>query len=154
MRTGVETTTATSLTQSLGDDHLEIDVLLADLRAMIADREIERAEAHLPDVADRLLHHIRVEDEVLLPILDRRVPHFRPSSVMRHEHRRIEALLALLERQLGAGQEQEASATFQQLERLLAEHNRREEHILYPFADHELSDDEQQLVVVALRSRR
>ena len=92
----IETSTE-SAARELAHDHARLDEILADVRSMLADGELERAEYVFRDLHEGLLHHIRVEDELLFPLLEKHAMLQPAAQVMRQEHRRIVAILATLE---------------------------------------------------------
>jgi iron-sulfur cluster repair protein YtfE (RIC family) len=143
-----------SVSTLLGADHARVDGLLEDLAEMLADGEVERAEYHFADVEDALKRHIRVEEEILFPVFDARVRLVGPTSVMRVEHRRIEALLGALRAALDRAQVDVARQTLAALDAVLVEHDRKEERILYPKTDAALAPDELVALVARIASAR
>jgi iron-sulfur cluster repair protein YtfE (RIC family) len=143
-----------SVTDAMSTDHDRIDALFEDVRAMVEDGELERADHYFADVRAQLLDHIRIEDNILLPALVARVGGFNgPRSVMRREH---EMIIAALNRIAGALARQDASA-FRVLDReihaLLSSHNYKEERVLYPVLDRTLTLEEAQAVIASLSAR-
>ena len=137
----------------LEEDHKTLDRLLDHLLAMVSDNEIERADLHARDLLRGLEHHIRVEEEILFPIFEARTLLCAPCEVMRHEHRLIRRLLADLEDALAKGKGNLAMSLLTGLSQLLEAHNHKEEAVLYPRADAELSEEERCAVVKMLESR-
>ncbi|HLK92658.1 MAG TPA: hemerythrin domain-containing protein [Polyangia bacterium] len=75
--------------------------------------------------------HIRLEEEVMFPALERAAPVLRgPTVVMRSEHLAIRALLAAVGAALA--EERPISRTTAELEAQLGPHNFKEERVLYP----------------------
>jgi hemerythrin-like domain-containing protein len=131
------------LTQFLRRDHGRIDQLFDDLRAMIDDGELERAEHHYGDAADALRRHIRIEEEVLFPAFETHTGIMGPTRVMCFEHRKIEDWLDELKQSLARLHRAEASSALGELLRILEQHNVKEESVLYPRAEAALSPEEQ-----------
>jgi regulator of cell morphogenesis and NO signaling len=128
-----------SITENLHCDHHAIDLLIADLAAMIEDGELERADHSFADVDSALRRHIRFEEEVLFPEFEARTHPMGPTQVMRHEHRQIEAWLDALAEALGLLQRAQASTALAELLLILGQHNLKEERVLYPRMDAILS---------------
>jgi hemerythrin superfamily protein len=140
-----------SVGQLLADDHAKIDKLLGSLAAMLDDHEAERAQHMFPDLSAALLRHIRLEDEVLFPALSRNRLFRPPCLCMKTEHRRIEFELAAASDAIAHGNVVEARLALRRLERLLVEHNVKEERVLYPRADAALTPAEHANLTALLR---
>jgi hemerythrin-like domain-containing protein len=124
-----------SAARELQRDHARLDELLDDVRSMIGDGELERAEYVFRELYDGLVRHIRAEDTILFPQLEKHPLLQAPAMVMRGEHRRIVALLGALKDALEHERGREAQAQADQLAGVLAAHNQKEERVLYPRAD-------------------
>jgi hemerythrin superfamily protein len=125
----------TGIVSLLSRDHARIDELLQDLVAIVDDRELERAQYVFPDVRAALTHHIRAEEEVLFPALEVSPTLRPPCAVMRSEHRRIESELSAIDEALEHGRLGDASFALGRLAGMLADHDYKEEHVLYPRAE-------------------
>ncbi|MHB8563788.1 MAG: hemerythrin domain-containing protein [Acidiferrobacteraceae bacterium] len=120
----------------LREGHYRCDRLLEQAEEAVSEHRWARAATCLDAYASMLRCHIEAEEHILFPALER--AHggmFTPGRVMRIEHRRFEGSLAALsgfvmERDQGAFRT-EAEA----LKTALANHNRKEEQVLYPLAD-------------------
>jgi regulator of cell morphogenesis and NO signaling len=141
------------VTEALERDHDRLDGLLQ--RAMKALRvgHDEAARAAYNAFRRGLCRHIRFEEELLFPVFEMRtgLPHGGPTSVLRAEHRQIEALLGEIGRAL-----EEAPSTVEDLCRALrdalADHNRKEELILYPGTDRLLTEAQSDALVARIQS--
>lgn len=105
--------------------------------AEVADRQ----RAAVAQAVSLLRHHIYVEEEFLFPPL-REAGLIGPVMVMEHEHGQMWPLLDRLEQDVRAGNADAAGSLCRDLIGLLADHNRKEEQILYPQADALLSAPE------------
>lgn len=107
----------------------------------------------LEKVDERQREHIRVEEEVLLPVYERvgRIPGGKPEYYI-NEHRKMlaildgfkEALPRLIEKSPGE-RRWEIVELFDEgywFKRLLEHHDKREENILYPVLDRVTSEEE------------
>lgn len=79
--------------------------------------------------------HIRIEEEILFPVFDERAGMPGPTQVMRHEHTEIRRLLPAL------------PASGRELRHVLAQHNVKEESILYPTCDNVVEAAERETLV-------
>jgi DUF438 domain-containing protein len=97
---------------------------------------------------------MRVEEELVFPAFEIRagLPSTGPTATMRTEHRDIRNRLEQLALALDEGYE--ASELEHSLAHMLAEHNRREEAILYPVLDRLLSAGEGDVLAAGLRGPR
>lgn len=102
------------------------------------------ALVHFEDFADGLRRHIVWEEEQLFPLFEKRTGMGLggPTEVMRREHRRIEGLIEALREDLRAGSLDTSGENEDVLLDMLAQHNVKEEQVLYPSIDNLLSDDE------------
>jgi uncharacterized protein (DUF2249 family)/hemerythrin superfamily protein len=129
-----------SVNDYLAWDHDRLEAVLAECRSAMNAGSRPEAERRFAEFRTGLLHHIRMEEEVLFPSFDRAIGSEgggSPTVVMRLEHRQIEAILEGI-RLLFASE----SATADRFERLhaelvsvLADHNAKEEHVVYPLTD-------------------
>ncbi|HEX8954354.1 MAG TPA: hemerythrin domain-containing protein, partial [Polyangia bacterium] len=81
---------------------------------------------------------------------DARVPMRGPTTVMRHEHRSIEQLLALAAASLQARDAEQFATEAAELSALIRGHNLKEERIIYPATDGALDDGERAELLAAL----
>jgi hemerythrin-like domain-containing protein len=123
------------LTDVLKSDHRRLDGLLAECKSLAAGRSFSTAAARFAEFARGLSWHIDAEEDVLFPVLERHAPGATgPTDVMRAEHEQIRDLLARIASALDASDSAWHPAV-SELENLLAGHNRKEEHVLYPMAN-------------------
>lgn len=127
-----------SVSEFMSNDHDRLDVLFAEFAS--AD-EVETAVERLAAFDTGLRRHIEWEESILFPEFEQRVgmAESGPTSVMRIEHERIDALLRLIgDRSRTAG----AGPAVDELREVLTAHNLKEEMILYPWIDRELTEVE------------
>ena len=152
-RRGAQPGAPRRLTEALIWDHAHLDGL--ERRAHAALLAGDRDTAHSLYAAFRsgLNRHIRFEEEVLFPVFDMRagLPHGGPTAFLRAEHREIRMLLESL---LQAAEDGAAAAAEprQALRALLADHDRKEESILYPGTDLLLSAAESDALVARIQA--
>jgi hemerythrin-like domain-containing protein len=129
----------------------EFDHAFASSRGLATPgSRLESAIWRLDDfLSEKLPRHIRQEDEVLFPALERRLgPGLGPVAVMLSEHRALERLttdLRLQARNARLGDRlalKECASVGDQVARLLREHIEKEENVLFPLALESLGEEE------------
>lgn len=133
-------------------DHDEIDRLLEDFRtAKAGDGPV--ALAMYREFTSRLERHIGWEEDILFPLFER-LSGLRdngPTVVMRSEHRTIKTLLDSIDTTLQKG-DVSIDADESALLAALAAHNMKEENILYPLIDRQVSADDREAVFARMRA--
>jgi regulator of cell morphogenesis and NO signaling len=124
------------------EDHDRLDALLASFHELKRS-EFERAKERFREFKFGLQRHIVWEEELLFPLWEQRtgLTDRGPTIVMREEHRRIGKALEALHQKVRQG-DPECDAEEQELLRLLSAHNVKEERILYPSIDSQLSEED------------
>jgi regulator of cell morphogenesis and NO signaling len=140
-----------SITRHLAADHTRLDDLFANARRCVGAGDFTRARAAFKDLTDGLAHHIAIEERFLFPVFDARVGMRGPTTVMEHEHRRIEQLLGSISLALEASAGDSFATGAAELAALLQAHNTKEERILYPRTDAALSEAERAELVAVLQ---
>lgn len=141
---------------SLGDvlerDHHRIDEHFARFAASLTDGPLDTDA--LAAGSAGLRHHIYVEEEHHFPPLQR-AGLIGPIMVMLREHGELWDLLAALESRVAdrAGDLTAITATWQDLEHRLEDHNRKEEQIVYPAGDQALDAEVTADVLDELRNQ-
>lgn len=127
-------------------EHHQIDEGIERFLADTAERDPARRARPLLSAMEALRRHIYLEEEVVFPRLPPG-PLMMPLMVMRREHgelwTRMDALAEILEDDSSASGIVDACT---ELLSLLEDHNRKEEPIIYPHLDTDLSPQEQSLV--------
>jgi hemerythrin-like domain-containing protein len=141
----IDPSTVTALLQ---DDHERLDALVDDLRTSVAKAAFAEAREGFVAFASGLRRHIDVEEQVLFPAFEAAtgMRSHGPTAVMRAEHADIRRLL---DRTAAALEKADATALGEAtdaLTALLAEHDQKEEHVLYPMTDRVLGAGAGQLV--------
>ncbi len=137
-----------TVTGLLQDDHERLDAIVEDVRTRISKGAFVEARERFADFATGLRRHIHVEEQLLFPTFEAAtgMKGHGPTVVMRAEHADIRRLLdevtGALEKADVAAFEQSSDA----LVTLLAEHNQKEERVLYPMTDRALGTGAEELV--------
>ncbi len=125
------------ITSFFEDDHDKLDAQFTKFQAA---RQAEPAAAQelLGRFSRGLLRHIDWEEQILFPIFEANGGSaMGPTQVMRFEHGQIKNLLESIRLKVeGAADSSEDEKT---LLNVLGEHNWKEEHILYPAIDNQLT---------------
>lgn len=140
-----------TITDFFQADHRRLDAIYE--RFQQAKEAGDDALVHFEGFADGLSRHIAWEEEHLFPLFEERTGMGvgGPTEVMRHEHRQIEGLLEALRDDLkGDGPETPGENEALLLE-MLAQHNAKEEQVLYPSIDNLLSEDECAKLIARLK---
>lgn len=132
-------------------DHDEIDRLLEEFRA---SKSGDRAAtlATYREFKTRLERHIGWEEDILFPLFERLtgMTDNGPTTVMRAEHRQITGFLDAIDATIKDG-ETSTEADESALLQVLAAHNFKEEHILYPMIDRQVSAADREAVFARMR---
>lgn len=146
------TATTSAVGTVLEADHHRIDAHFANFARALAEDTVDAVS--FANAGAALRHHIYVEESLHFPPL-RRAGLLAPVLVMLREHGEIWRLLDALDEAIGSGTSAaDLVADWQVLERALADHNVREENILYPAADRILPLDVAEEVLDGLSSGR
>ncbi len=149
---------------SLLDIHQVLRELFLQHQEALLDADLARARERLEEFERRLLHHIREEEELLLPIYQRAgVIPGGPPVLFTGEHKRMRELLAGFGQALSSLEQNPASrkrgilwlldrqATFKNL---MEHHDLRETNILYPALDRVTSEAERREVLARCGASR
>ena len=139
-----------TVSRHLTADHERLDALFDEACTCVGKGDFVGAIGAFHTFAHGLQHHIDIEERFLFPVFDARVPMRGPTTVMRHEHRSIEQLLALATASLRAHDAAQFGTEAAELAALLRAHNLKEERVLYPRTDAALDDAERAELVTAL----
>ncbi|MDN5820986.1 MAG: hemerythrin domain-containing protein [Brachybacterium sp.] len=138
---------ALSVAAAFTREHHQIDDGIEAFLADTAEHDPARRARPLLTAMEALRRHIYLEEEVVFPRLAPG-PLMMPLMVMRREHgelwERMDALAEILEDDSSAASGIADACT--ELLSLLEDHNRKEEPIIYPHLDTDLTPEEQSLV--------
>lgn len=136
------------ITRFMALDHRRVDQLLAAF-STLQSSDGKRAAVLFASGRERLLRHMRWEEDVLFPAFEDKtgLHDAGPTVVLGQEHAQIKATLEqmakMLEEETVAGLE----AVAQELVSVLTGHNQKEERILYPLLNQSLSAQERTTVL-------
>lgn len=140
---------ARTVTEYLQTDHRRLDRIYDRFQDAVKEGGWAEASGEIREFSLGLKRHIRIEEEVLFPVFEEKtgMHDSGPTAVMRMEHTEIKSLLDKITAGADAKNEKEAKDAAYHLTNILADHNMKEEHILYPESDAFLSDAERVQVV-------
>ena len=118
------------------DDHRECDELWAAVEGAVTSADKAKAAAAWPVFSQRLLKHLKMEEEVLFPAFEAATGmKGGPTAVMRNEHTQMRGVLAEMERRVASGDLDGLLDQGDTLLMLIQQHNAKEEGMLYPMAE-------------------
>ncbi len=149
---------------SLLDVHQVLKELFLQHQEALLDADLPRARERLEEFERRLLHHIREEEELLLPVYERAgaIPGGAP-ILFTGEHKRMRELLAGFKQALSSLEHNPESrrrgilwlldrqATFKNL---MEHHDLRETTIFYPALDRVTSETERSEILARCGANR
>lgn len=143
-----------SITGFAHREHGRLDLLLRRASAEAEAGRVEAARAAAQAFCKDLAGHIALEEQLLFTLFEARAGIVGgPTATLRQEHREIEGAARLVCDALRRGD----LAAFQEARRFLeavrAQHESKEEHVLYPTTDRMLSDQERGAVMERLARR-
>jgi hemerythrin-like domain-containing protein len=149
---------------SLLDIHSVLKELFLQHQEALLDADLMRARGRLEEFERRLLHHIREEEILLLPVYERAgaIPG-GPPVLFTGEHKRMQELLAGFKQALSLLEQNPDSrkrATLWLLDRqatfknLMEHHDLRETNILYPTLDRVTSEAERREILARCGTNR
>jgi regulator of cell morphogenesis and NO signaling len=142
------------VTEALVWDHARLDALEAAAFEARARGDLRGARAIFSDFAHGLRRHIDFEEQILFPEFEARCrlegdP--GPLAVMRDEHRAVQSLLLIMEREIDDPRAPiEFSRT--ELRQIQRDHDLKEEQIFYPALDRLLDEEEGDRVVKQIQT--
>jgi len=141
------------VTEALAWDHDRLDALEAAAFQKRAAGDLAAARELYGEFALGLRRHIGFEEQLVFPAFEQRAglpPTAGPTAVMRAEHREIEDLLDRIEAGIGEGAAP-VEALRRSLHAVLADHNVKEEQVLYPSTDDLLGEEESDRLVLQIQ---
>jgi iron-sulfur cluster repair protein YtfE (RIC family) len=141
-----------SVTAYLGWDHDRLDRALRLVSSAVAKGRLADAADRYEVLEPRLLHHFRMEDELLFPVFEASLGMGNgPTAVMCDEHRHARTALAMMRDALRRSDARSYEEGLRYLQSVLPDHNAREERILYPALDSLLRPSERARLVERLQ---
>ncbi len=138
-----------TITDYMQTDHRRLDAIYGAFQEKYKQGDWEEAGAHFREFSLGLRRHIKVEEEILFPVFEEKtgMKDAGPTFVMRMEHTEIKELLDGILAGIGRKDEAGVKNSEYNLANILADHNMKEEHILYPESDAFISGRERADVI-------
>ena len=127
----------------MGEDHNKLDNIFKEFKNT-KNTDKNRARNLFHEFKIGLQKHIVWEEEILFPLFENKTGMYDtgPTAVMRMEHRKIKDFLEKIHRSLD--EDIQINNLEEGLIEVLAEHNNKEENILYPWIDNSASEAEKE----------
>ena len=127
-------------------DHDRLDRIFEEFQA-VKHCDVASAREHFENFRRGLERHMVWEEEILFPLFESKAGMTLdgPTQVMMLEHEQLKELMKSLAekmKQEELGDEEQESALLE----LLAQHNHKEENILYPMIDQSITEDERKRI--------
>ncbi len=131
------------VTEYLEADHRRLDDIVEDARRLADAGSFKEASARFQELVCGLKRHIDVEEQVLFPTFEQTtgMKSSGPTFVMRDEHVELRRLMKEAASALLAGDAARAKEELTALTEALANHNMKEERMLYPMTDRAAGDE-------------
>lgn len=125
-----------TVTSYLQADHQRLDAILPVVERLANAGSFVEARASFDEFACGLGWHIEVEEQVVFPFFEAKTGMTRgPTTVMRVEHKDIQARITGVINALDANDAAAIAGALGELVSALAAHNLKEERMLYPMTD-------------------
>jgi uncharacterized protein (DUF2249 family)/iron-sulfur cluster repair protein YtfE (RIC family) len=131
-----------SVSEFLGWDHRRLDAIHADVERLVQTRGFAEAAHRFGEFHCGLSRHIEAEETILFPAFETMTGMTAgPTRVMRAEHVEIRRTMDSIAAALRAEDAGRYADAVHALTAVLADHNQKEEGILYPMTDRAAGDD-------------
>jgi len=122
-------------------DHSRCDQLYADGEAAILDNQMELGKEMIEAFVLNMGRHFDMEENIFFPAFEERTGMTQgPTQVMRMEHQQMRNVLTQMKDALTAEDSDTVLSAGETLLILMQQHNLKEEGMLYPMADGQISD--------------
>jgi len=140
-----------SISEYFAKDHDRLDDLFKNFQHW-KHSDYRRAKEFFVAFKFGLQRHIVWEEEILFPLFEKKTGmQFGPTYVMRNEHKEIAAHLESIHKKVQKT-DPSSDREEQKLLEVLGAHNQKEEAILYPAIDRNLTPEELETVYAAIQN--
>lgn len=151
--------TERTINDLLHTDHVRLHMLYEDHCSELDGDNIMLAAIRFDEFQTGLLRHIRMEEEVLFPLYEKKTENtMGPTHVMRMEHQEIQGLLKKMTGLLdeakieGLSKRDSIKELGNQIHEYLKLHNQKEEEILYPSSDQVIQGKEREELILKMEA--
>lgn len=132
----------TSISSYMTNDHRRCDDVFAEAESAVDQGNWEAAAKVTNEFLDAMEAHFRMEEEVLFPALENKTGMtMGPTMVMRQEHDQMRELFNQMRYALDAKEADDFLGVSETLLITMQQHNMKEEGIVYPMSDEQLSQE-------------
>ena len=132
----------TSISKFMTHDHRRCDDVFAAAESAVDQGNWDEAAKVTNEFLDAMEAHFRMEEEVLFPALENKTGMtMGPTQVMRQEHEQMRELFNQMRYALDAQAEDDFLGVSETLLITMQQHNMKEEGIVYPMSDEQLSEE-------------
>jgi len=130
-----------SISEFMTHEHRGCDEIFANAEAEVDKEDWEQATKLAQQFLGAMERHFLMEEQVLFPAFEQQTGIIHgPTMIMREEHQQMRQLLSQLQSALEEQQRNEYLDTAETLLIMMQQHNMKEEGMLYPMCDQQLSD--------------
>jgi hypothetical protein len=126
----------------LSAEHDSLDAILEDVAYMVEEGEWERAEYIFTDYLESLEHMLRLEEDVVLPLVQARVGKVQGIDRLQSDHLVWREAVDIMADGLAARSASRFGSGLRIVPALVPDHHQFEEQAIFPLLDHLLSDAE------------
>jgi len=128
-------------------DHSRCDQLYADGEAAFLDDQVQEGKDLIEAFVLNMGRHFDMEEEIFFPAFEERTGMTQgPTQVMRMEHQQMRNILIQMKDAVTADDSETVLSAGETLLILMQQHNMKEEGMLYPMADGQISDISESLL--------
>ncbi|MBI5599353.1 MAG: DUF2249 domain-containing protein [Deltaproteobacteria bacterium] len=138
-----------TLTDYMQSDHMRLDRIFNRFQEAVKEKRWDDASGDFREFSLGLRRHISAEEDILFPVFEEKtgMRESGPTFVMRMEHKDIKELLDSIRASTDGKDPSGVSDASYRIANTLADHNMKEEHILYPESDAFMSEAERAQVI-------
>lgn len=126
----------TTISRFLSTDHHQCDDLFAEVEAAVSALKWDHALTHFGRFRDALEHHFTMEEQILFPAFEEKTGMSGgPTAVMRREHEQMRDLAQMMQLDIDNQDDSSYLGHSEVLNIMMAQHNLKEENVLYQMCD-------------------
>jgi len=131
-----------TITDTMSTDHHRCDEIFAKAEGAISNGDWDQGAAAFQEFVDAMERHFTMEEGVLFPTFEQRTGMTTgPTQVMRMEHMQMRQLFSDMDDSVKEKDQDKYLGLSETLLMVMAQHNTKEEQILYTMADQTLRGD-------------
>jgi len=131
-----------TITDTMSTDHHRCDGIFAKAEEAISNGDWDKGAAAFQEFVDAMERHFTMEEGVLFPTFEQRTGMTTgPTQVMRMEHMQMRQLFSDMDDSVKEKDQDKYLGLSETLLMVMAQHNTKEEQILYTMADQTLRGD-------------